>query len=152
MKRQAFLKGLQEIIPKDRKWNYAQRCLQYILGSTQSFFDLYGEEVWQRQTKSINIAIALITRKKLDAFIKNPKNSHLIRAVESHCKPQEINGFHYVLRSLAGETLYEIGSTSPRKQNSHMVRQKLTLASRLLFDRQERIQARIRADHKAAYQ
>ena len=129
----AFLKGLQEIIPKDGKWNYAQRCLQYILGSTQSFFDLYGARYGKDRVKSINIAIALITRKKLDAFIKNPKNSHLIRAVESHCKPQEINGFHYVLRSLAGETLYEIGSTSPKKQNSHMVRQKLTLASRVLL-------------------
>ena len=32
---------LKEIIPKDRRWNYAQRCLHYILGSTQSFFDLY---------------------------------------------------------------------------------------------------------------
>lgn len=132
----AFLTGLQEIIPKDGKWNYAQRCLQHILGSTQSFFDLYGEKYGKDRTMSINIAIALITRKKIDAFIKNPKNSHLMRAVESHCKPQEINGFHYVLRSLAGETLYEIGSTSPRKQNSYMVRQKLTLASRvLLIDR-----------------
>ncbi len=132
-KAEALLSDFQEIIPKDRRWNYAQRCLHYILGSTQSFFDLYGRKYGRDRAKTINISIALITRKKVDAFIKNPKNSHLMRAVESHCKPQEINGFHYVLRSLAGETIYEIGSTSPRKQNSHMVRQKLTLASRVLL-------------------
>lgn len=128
-----FISNLQETISKDKRWSYAQRCLRYIQDSTQSFFDLYGRNYEPDQITKINISIALITRKKVDAFIKNPKNSHLMRAVESHCKPQEINGFHYVLRSLAGETLYEIGSTSPRKQNSHMVRQKLTLASRVLL-------------------
>ena len=128
-----FISNLQGIIPKDKRWSYAQRCLQYIQDSTQSFFDLYGGKYEPDQTTKINISIAIITKKKVDTFIKNPKNSHLMRAMESHCKNQEVNGFHYVLRSLAGETLYEIGSTSPRKQNSHMVRQKLTLASRVLL-------------------
>ena len=125
-----FISNLQGIIPKDKRWSYAQRCLQYIQDSTQSFFDLYGGKYEPNQTTKINISIALITRKKVDAFIKNPKNSHLMRAMESHCKNQEINGL-LCFRSLAGENSW---STSPRKQNSHG-QAKLTLASKVLTDK-----------------
>ena len=76
----AFISSLQEIISENKRWSYAQRCLQYIQNSTQSFFKLYGRRYGPDQITKINIAIALITRKKVDALIKNPKNSHLMRA------------------------------------------------------------------------
>ena len=133
----AFISKLKEISNNHKLGGYVNSCLTYIETSTNNFIKLYGKNYDDRLKARIELAVALIAKKKSESYVRNSKNSILLRAIASHCIPEEATGFHFLLRSLAGEKIYEIASTTkPRKQSGDLVRQKLGLASRdMLVDK-----------------
>ena len=129
-----FISKLKKIGNDNKLGGYLNSCLTYIETSIVDFMRLYGENYDDILKTRIKTTVALIAKKKSESYVRNPKNATLLRATASHCKLEEATGFHFLLRSLAGEKVYEIASTTkPKKQSGDIVRQKLGLASRAML-------------------
>ncbi len=139
-----LISRLKEINKRNHKSEHGQSALLYIEKSAINFMELYANRYDSKQIRKIDVAIALIARKSAESFASNPNNSTLLQATASHCNPQEATGFHFLLRSLSGESILEIESTTPKRQSSDSVRQKMGLASRVMLTSREKFEEELK--------